>query len=426
MFLKTPLHEIHQAIKNKKISSYEMVSFYCNQIKKINPVINAVVQFDEENALTKAKEADIQRDRGHNLGFLHGIPFTAKDWFDTKDFISTAGFDERRNFIPEKDATVIARIQAAGGILLGKTNVPYKGTEEENPIYGRTLNPYNLEYSPGWSSGGEAAINSAGGSPFGIASDSGGSIRVPCHFCGLAGLKPTTGRIPSTGHYPEIGGFLDPRSQIGPISRHVDDLGYIYRILQGSDGIDPYVVETPHFIAPHLSELKVAYYINHHNTIPSADIVETLEKSVAHLRKSVKSVTFHEPKLLAIVMDITYKYWDIYKASPTTKEYLQLIQMWDEHRKNMWHYVQPYDAIITPVCSKTAHPYGKTDPELFPYTLTYSLTGWPCVTVRAGTSENGLPINLQIVAKPYHEEICLLIAKNIEEMCGWKEPNLFY
>ena len=173
-----------------------MVNFYCNQIKKINPVINAVVQFDEENALAKAKEADIQRDRGQDLGPLHGIPFTAKDWFETKDFISAAGFDERRNFIPKKDATVITRLQAAGGILLGKTNVPYKGTQVENPIYGRTLNPYNLDYSPGWSSGGEAAINSAGGSPFGVASDSGGSIRVPCHFCGLAGLKPTTGRIP--------------------------------------------------------------------------------------------------------------------------------------------------------------------------------------------------------------------------------------
>ena len=115
-------------------------------------------------------------------------------------------------------------------------------------------------------------------------------------------------------------------------------------------------------------------------------------------------------------MDITYKYWDIYKASPGTKDFLKLIKMWDKLRADLWQYIQPYDAIITPVCTQTAHVYADTSPEIFPYTLTYSLTGWPCVTVRVGTSEEtNLPINLQIVAKPFHEETCLLIASELEK-----------
>ena len=422
MFLSRTLRQLSESLRAREFTSLDLVSFYCDRIKKINPIINAVVQFDEEKALYKAEQADKSLSQGRFLGPLHGIPFTAKDWFETKEFISAAGFNDRKTFIPKKDATVITRLQNAGAILLGKTNVPYNGTQTENPLYGRTLNPYDVQLSPGWSSGGEAAIVSAGASGFGLGSDSGGSIRVPCHFCGLAGLKPTTGRIPATGHYPEIGGFLDPRSQIGPITRYVDDLAFLYPLLQGGDGIDPYVVETPHFVAPELKNLNIAYYIKHDQTTPSPDIANAIEQAVLYLKNAVKEVQFDEPESLPLVMDITYRYWDIYKASPGTKEYLDLLKMWDEHRKKMWLYVQPYDAIITPVCSEVAHNYGDTSPEIFPYTLTYSLTGWPCATLRVGTSKNGLPINIQVVAKPYHEEICLLIAEKLEKMCGWKKP----
>ncbi|HEV3270354.1 MAG TPA: amidase [Candidatus Rhabdochlamydia sp.] len=421
--LNQTLVQLCRAIKEKRLSAYELVSFYCERIKGVNPQINAVVQFNEERALQKAKRADQLLAKG-SVGPLHGIPFTAKDWLETKDFISAAGMEERRGFLPSKNATVINRLEQAGAILLGKTNVPYHRIETDNPVYGRTCNPYDLAYSPGGSSGGEAAIIAAGGTAFGIGSDSGGSIRLPCHFCGIAGLKPTTGRIPATGHYPEIGGFIDPRSQIGPMARFVDDLEVLYPILSGSDGIDPYVVDAPNFQAPPLCSLKIAYYINHTHICPSADTAWRLEESISYLSKQVKSIAHQQPKCLDSVLGITYGYWNLYRDPPTTKEYLKLLKDWDKFRQLMWEFVQPYDVMITPVCTQSAHLYGDTPPESFPYTLTYSLLGWPCVVVRVGTSDKGFPINVQVIAKPFHEEICFLVAKQLEKLCGWQEPKL--
>ncbi|MGI4776412.1 MAG: amidase [Janthinobacterium lividum] len=425
IFLSQTLDTIAQSIKLKKFSSYELVSYYCNTIKEVNPLINAVIRFDEDKALAKASAADKLLAEGHILGPLHGIPFTAKDWLETKEFISTAGMEERRNYLPKEDATVITRLQNAGAILLGKTNVPYNGTSAtENPIFGTTNNPYNLKYSPGWSSGGEAAIISAGGTAFGVGSDSGGSIRTPCHFCGIAGLKASTGRIPATGHFPEIGGFMDPRSQIGPLARYVKDLAYLFPIIAGGNGKDPYVVETPYFLTPSLSSLNLAYYVNHHNITPIQDIAKITQECAEFVKKDVKTISLNEPKALSSVMDLTNTYWNIYKGSVGTKEYLELTKKWDQFRKEMWIYMQPYDAIITPVATSTAHPHKDTPAENIVYTLTYSLLGWPCVVVRVGTSEQGLPINIQVVAKPFHEEICLLIASRLEKMCGWQEPKI--
>lgn len=383
-----------------------------------------MVQYDEEAALNKAKIADAHLAKGNFLGKLHGIPFTAKDWLETKDFISAAGMQERREYYPKNNATVINRLEKEGAILIGKTNVPYNRIETDNPVYGRTHNPYKLSYSPGGSSGGEAAAISAGLSHFGIGSDSGGSIRLPCHFCGIAGLKPTTGRIPSTGHFPEIGGFIDPRSQIGPMSRFVEDLALIYPILCGNDGIDPYVIDMPHFKLNSLACLNIAYYVNHHAIRPSQEIAQAVEKSADFIKNYINKLTYHEPPLLSLVLEITYGYWRLYKDAPETKEYLNLLKMWDELKSSLWKYIQHYDAIITPVCTEPAHSYGDTAAESFPYTLTYSLAGWPCTVVRVGTSNNGLPINVQVVSKPFHEEVCLLIAKKLEKLCGWQEPKL--
>ena len=418
------LSQTRELIRKKAISSVDLVSFYLKRIKTINPKINAIVQYDEELVLKKAKIADAKLADGIKVGKLHGIPFTAKDWLESKEYISAAGMEERRNYYPKNNAIVIDRLEKEGAILIGKTNVPLNWVETENPVYGRTCNPYELTYSPGGSSGGEASAIAAGLTGFGIGSDSGGSIRLPCHFCGIAGLKPTTGRIPSTGHFPEIGGFIDPRSQIGPMARYVDDLALIYPILCGNDGIDPYVIEKRFFKTKKLSELKIAYYINHHNIIPNSDIIQALENSINFIKQDVKSLTYQEPNALASVLSITYRYWDLFKSQPNTKEHLTLLKDWDIFRSSMWQYIQKYDAIITPVCTISAHKHGETPVETFPYTLTYSLVGWPCAVVRIGTSSDGFPINVQIVAKPFHEEICLLLAKQLENLCGWQEPKL--
>ena len=423
--LKQTIAQLTRSIKNKKISSVELVEFYLKRIKQINPLINAVIQYDEVLTLKKAKAADKKVARGGKLGKLHGIPFTAKDWLETKEFISAAGMKKRRNYYPKENAAVIDRLEKEGAILIGKTNVPLDGIETENPVYGRTHNPYRLENTPGGSSGGEAAAISSGLTCFGIGSDSGGSIRIPCHFCGIAGLKPTTGRVPSTGHFPEIGGFIDPRSQIGPMARFVSDLAIIYPILCGHDGIDPYVIEMPQYRLKDLASLKVAYYINHDQIIPNPDVVSAVKESIRFIKPQVKKVKDHEPDGLSKVLDITFGYWSLYKTPPGTKDYLNLLKDWDRLRSKLWGYMQDYDAIITPVCTTPAYKYGdKGIPaERFPYTLTYNLVGWPCAVVRVGTSKEGLPINVQVVAKPFHEEVCLLIAKRLEEQCGWQEPK---
>jgi amidase len=184
-----------QAIRTRSLSSSEVVSAHLEQIEKENHRLNAVVQIAADVARVQAKEADQAIARGHNWGPLHGVPVTIKDGWETKGIISSAGTAGRASFVPEEDATVVARVRAAGAIVLGKTNVPELSlsNETDNSVYGRTNNPYDLSRTPGGSGGGQAAIIAVGGSPLDIGCDAGGSIRLPSHFCGIAGIKPTTG-----------------------------------------------------------------------------------------------------------------------------------------------------------------------------------------------------------------------------------------
>jgi len=188
---------IAEHIRTGEVTALAVVEAHLTRIAQVNPQLNAIVQLTAEAALAEAQAADADLARGHLRGPLHGVPFTVKDWIETAGVICAAVDENRRDYVPTQDATTVARLRQAGGILLGKTNV-----RVSNPVYGRTNNPYNLDYSPSGSSSGEAAIIAAGGSPLGLGSDSGGSIRTPAHACGIAGLKPTTGRIPLTGHFP--------------------------------------------------------------------------------------------------------------------------------------------------------------------------------------------------------------------------------
>src|SRR5437660_6870389 len=193
-----------QAIRDKRVSSQEVVEAYIHRIEAVNPQLNAVVQLTAETALTQARQADVALARGEITGPLHGVPITIKDSFDTRGVISTAGTKGRTSYVPQQDATAVARMRAAGAILLGKTNLPELSLayESNNLIYGRTNNPYDLSRTPGGSSGGESAIIAAGGSPLGLGTDAAGSIRWPAHCCGIVGIKPTRGRVPMTGAFP--------------------------------------------------------------------------------------------------------------------------------------------------------------------------------------------------------------------------------
>src|SRR3954467_10102742 len=203
--------ELARAIREREVSSVEVVGAHFKRIAEVNPKVNAVVLTTEEAARTRAREADEALARGEVWGPLHGVPVTIKDAFEMAGVVSAGGTKGRAAFVPEEDATGVARYKQAGAVILGKTNTPEISLafESDNLVYGRTKNPYDLTRTPGGSSGGEAAAIASGMSPLGLGSDAGGSIRLPAHFCGIAGIKPTSGRTARTGHFPPMGGMLD-------------------------------------------------------------------------------------------------------------------------------------------------------------------------------------------------------------------------
>jgi len=195
----------------------------------------------------RARAAEAELISGRELGPLHGVPLTVKDTIDTRGLRTTSGSRLRATDVPDRDATVVARLKAAGAIILGKTNTPEMAVpyETDNPVFGRTNNPHDLDRTPGGSSGGEAAAIAAGLSPAGIGSDLSGSIRVPAHFSGICGLKPTPGRIPATGHFPNSVGPFALIGVVGPMARKVQDLKLLFEVMQGPDIGDPSAVSVP-------------------------------------------------------------------------------------------------------------------------------------------------------------------------------------
>ncbi|MDH3762922.1 MAG: amidase, partial [Gammaproteobacteria bacterium] len=235
---------IAREIRAAKLTSRQIVEACLERIEQVNPAINAVVQLVAGRALGEADALDRMAAGEQFKGPLHGVPITIKDSLDTEGIVTTGGTLGRRDFVPAQDAPVVARLRAAGAVLLGKTNTPeltFSG-ETNNLIYGRSCNPYDLARSPGGSSGGSAAIVACGGSALELGSDTGGSIREPAHLCGIAGIKPTSGRTPRSGHIVPYGGVLDCLTQIGPMARYVEDLSIALPLICGPDGRDPAVV----------------------------------------------------------------------------------------------------------------------------------------------------------------------------------------
>lgn len=424
-----------RAIRQHELSSEEVVEAHLARIEAVNPKLNAVVQIAAEQARAEARTADQALAAGESVGPLHGIPFTAKDWLETAGLICAAGEQARRNYVPEADATVVARMRAAGAILLGKTNIL-----TENSVYGRTFNPYDLSRTAGYSSSGEASIIAAGGSPVGLGSDSGGSIRTPAACCGVVGLKPTQGRVPSTGHYPRVGGLSDPRTQIGPMARFVEDLALVFPIIAGVDWRDAEVVPMPIGTMEEvdLPSLHVAFYTQNFISEPTQEIVE-MTRRVAQMLDGVGMVVEETlPPRLDEALAITHSYWsrpeseswDEWKpdgeAQLSSEEVEKSLWQWERFRRSMLPFMEQYDVILTPSMEQPAPLHGPESGAGAAFTLPFSLTGYPCVVVRAGTSSEGMPIGVQVVARPWRENVALAVAHLIEsEMGGWQPPPPF-
>jgi amidase len=451
-----------RAIREREVSAAEVVSAMLERIEAVNPMLNAVVQLRAEAALAEAREMDAALARGEIKGPLHGVPITIKDAFETAGIISTAGTKGRAAFMPAADDTAVARLRQNGAIILGKTNVPELSLafESDNLIYGRTNNPYDLLRTPGGSSGGEAAIIAAGGSPLGLGTDLAGSIRLPSHFCGIAGLKPTTGRVPRTGHFPPRGGLTTELSQAGPMARRVEDLALMLPLICGTDWRDPTVVPMPlnDPSAVDLKTLRVAFHTDNGIASPTPETVEIVQSASRALGDAGIIVDEKRPDGIEETYELMHELLGadggagvrgllLMAGTLETHPLLQRVQkLLSPHaisaaelnsllvrlyrfRSRMLSFMEDYDAIISPACAHPATMHGSSFDEntgsAYSYTMTYNLTGWPSAVVRSGTSPEGLPIGLQISARPWREDIALALAARIEQIGGgWQPPTL--
>ena len=443
-----------KAIRTKRLSSEEVVRAFIARIEKVNPIINAVCQLASESALRAAAEADKALAGGKSLGPLHGVPFTVKDSFDTAGIITTAGTTGWEGRFPTEDAIVVRRLKQAGAIVLGKTNTPELtlSHETDNLIYGRTNNPYDLSRTCGGSSGGAAAVLAAGGSPLDLGSDTAGSIRIPSHYCGIAGLKPSAARVPRTGHVIGAGGPIGTFTQIGPMSRHVEDLMLTFPIIAGPDGSDPDIVP-PYFPDPNtvnIANLRIAHFarIDGGQRV-DLEIEHAVKRAAKALEEQAAKSEESQPPAIVAAAEVasaltlgdggqyfqnllrecgtrrihpwTRSILNVARTQlSTAKKYSALLMEWGEIKRSMMAFMDDFDIVICPVASSCAPTHDRSNGIDFSFSTAFNLVGWPAAVVRVGTSIEGLPVGVQILGAPWMEHKVLAVAKFLEDRSGWK------
>ena len=440
-----PVRALAAALRRGELLSEAVTRAFLDRIDEVNPGLNAVVQLRAEDALKDARAADrLPADR---RGALHGVPMTIKDSLDTAGLVTTGGTKGRAAFVPAEDATAVRRVREAGAIVLGKTNTPdlTLNYETSNLVYGRTNNPFDPARTSGGSSGGAAAIVAAGGSPIEIGSDTGGSIRLPAHFCGVAGLKPTQGRVPRTGHIIDYAGASQFLTHIGPLGRRVDDLALVLGVIAGPDGIDPHVVDMPlgDSGAVRLSGLRVGHFTALGPLQPTVETKAAVAAAVGALQRAgaqAREIEIPEAgSIFDIYMTILFgdggasvaralDRWGSVESSLrrrietmrtlSSAELTAHYERLDRWRSRMLALMADLDAIVCPVNVAPAPAHETFDRATAAYTQVFNLTGWPSTAVRAGTSGDGLPIGVQAVAAPWRDDVSLAVAAEIERVLG--------
>jgi amidase len=448
-------------IRERSISSRELVSAHLAQIAALNPVLHAVVEVQAERALEDADAADRDLAAGAMRGPLHGVPFSIKDSIEQAGSRCTAGTLGRKDApVSTADATLVARLRDAGGIPIARTNLPdlLFAFESANLLFGQTNNPYDLSRTAGGSSGGESALIAACGSPLGLGSDAAGSVRLPAAFTGIAAIKPTSGRLPRTGHFPPAGGWLEAVWQIGPMARRVEDLIEAMRLLTGSDGVDCTVPDVAYRdpLEVNLGELRAAFYTDNGFAAADAEVSQVVQVAALVLSGVVRSMEEARPACIEAGYDLEMKLigpdggdglreylrqlgssevhplltgW-LDKLEPYRTDLAGLAGYWNEweaYRTEMRWFLRDYDVIVCPAYIHPALPHGDSirDENFrgFSHTMAFNVAGWPAAVVRCGTSSTGLPIAVQVAAAPWREDIVLRVALWLEEaLGGWKAP----
>jgi Asp-tRNA(Asn)/Glu-tRNA(Gln) amidotransferase A subunit family amidase len=420
-------------VRDGVISPLELVDAHLEQIARRNPSLNAFVRVFDESAREEARALS----RGEWRGLLHGIPVTVKDSFDVAGQPTRSGSPARPAVPAEKDAPAVARLRAAGAVILGRTNTSemLRDYECANPISGRTNNPWDLERTPGGSSGGEAAAIAACCSAGGIGSDGGGSIRIPAHFCGIAGLKPTPGRIPATGHFPALGYPAGLVTTVGPMARSVKDLRLLFSVLAGYEASDPFSVPAP-VLEPRLSDLRIGVWEQFYGVPVQEDVAQALSRAAGMLDAQGFRVDAFQPHSLERAPNLwafVFGQWGASPADFTGEQILANLAERDRLRALFLEQLGEMEAIAMPVAGIPAFRHGEKrwragDREIGMFqaampAVIANVLGLPAVTLPIMLSTGGLPVGVQLVGRPFNDELLLAIALRLEEARGtWTDP----
>jgi Asp-tRNA(Asn)/Glu-tRNA(Gln) amidotransferase A subunit family amidase len=455
--------EITREIRSKKASPVEVVDLHLKRIEALQPKLNAFVHFDGEGARKQARAAENSVLRGHQLGPLHGVPLTVKSCIDVAGWPCPAGSLLRKDYFPKQDAPLVSRLKAAGAILLGNTNTPefLMAYETDNLLTGRTSNPWNFAHSAGGSSGGEAAAIAAGCSAGGVGSDGGGSIRVPAHFCGICGLKPTPGRIPATGHFPPGAGAFSWIGVVGPMARTIADVRSLFEVMTGPDAGDALSAPVPLRVyrEGELRGTRIGILESNALGVATSETRAGIERAAKSLAERGFIV---EPCRLDGLDRALDLWWFFFgpvignlirhsvsgkadKISPMLREYLAYARSGDPitldqftkacadrdlSRAEILRQMRDTPVLLSPVSSSPAFRHGQGNylpgagyRDTMRFSQWLNLTGSPGASVPFGVSNEGLPIGVQVIGRPFEDELVLAVAETIEQARGqWLAP----
>jgi amidase len=445
--------QLARLIRRREVSPIAVASAYLKRIDEVNASLNAIVTVAPD-FLRQAAQAEVTLMRRHKVGPLHGVPLTVKDTIETAGLRTTSGSALRADFVPEKDAPAVARLKAAGAIILGKTNTAEMAMDytSDNPVFGRTNNPHDAKRTPGGSSGGEAAAIAADISPGGIGSDLAGSIRIPAHFCGIAGLKPGTGRVPGAGQFPPSVGPYSLGSAIGPMARSIADLDLLFAVLAGN-ATSEWPAATLEDRRAALSGQRVAWYTDDGIVPVTPETRVAVEFAARALADAGLVVEEQRPPGVEASLDLWLKLfsrasvvqlrsvyagqeekagafvsWRLATADdtppPTLDDYINGWIERDRVRNRLIEWMDAIPLIVAPVGAVPAFEHdahkvtvaGKSFGTFraFSYSQAFNVFDLPSVSVPAGRSAEGLPIGVQIVGRPGAEETVLAAASIVE------------
>jgi amidase len=465
--IKLSATKLAALIRARAVSPVEVIEAYLRRVERLNPQLNAIVTLSPD-ALERAREAEAAIMRGDDVGMLHGVPISVKDTIETEGLRTTSGSMLRARRVPDKDAPAVRRLKAAGAILLGKTNVPEMAIpyECDNPVFGRTNNPHDLRLTSGGSSGGEAAAISACLSPAGLGSDLSGSIRVPAHFCGIVGLKPTTGRIGSSGHCPPAVGPFSLGATVGPMARRVEDLSLLLNVLaefSETKSISAPEEKTEDDKRKDMRGCRVALYLDEGSAPVTNETQQAMQAAAHALTEAGLVIAEEQPPGLERAIDLwpalfsraaTIQLRSVYKGQETKAGGVvrsalasadnapppsldEFINAWSERdilRAGLVQWMNKTPLIIAPVGATPAFEHGARRVEVegqaisifraFNYSRICNVLGLPSVSVPAGRTREGLPIGIQIIGRPFEESTVLAAASILEEsLGGWAQPS---